>query len=180
MKTIKFPLAIAFILAFSLLPSISHAATQNDYCVQPSFVASSIPPNLLLYIDNSASMYDMQAIDNTKYCANSLTTVCTTDANCPTSGTCMRTPAQSCSTDATCSALIAGDQCNNKCNTVHYCYDDTYSNTADYEGYFSKTDATGATVYPIYSYSGGKFNETADTSVPSTGELTVRAISTWP
>jgi type IV pilus assembly protein PilY1 len=160
-------MAIAFLLCG--LPAVSQAATQNDYCVQPSFVAASIPPNLLLYIDNSASMYDLQAIDNTKYCANALTISCTTDANCPSTGTCMQTPSQSCSTDATCSNLITGDKCNNKCNTVHYCYDDTYNNTADYEGYFSKTNSSGATVYPIYSYSGGKFVETTDTSVPTTG-----------
>ncbi|CAG0953458.1 partial Type IV pilus biogenesis factor PilY1, partial [Geobacteraceae bacterium] len=39
------------------------AATMNDYCIQPPFINASIPPNLLMLIDNSASMYDLAYVD---------------------------------------------------------------------------------------------------------------------
>lgn len=51
-----------------------------------------------------------------------------------------------------------------------YCYDDTYSNsiTTHYAGYFSRTDpVTNAIVYPVYSYSGGKFVEVPATDMPA-------------
>ncbi|MBI5233748.1 MAG: hypothetical protein HY880_05280, partial [Deltaproteobacteria bacterium] len=46
-----------------LLPALLHAASMGDYCVTPPFVSSGINPNLLLIIDNSASMYDLAYVD---------------------------------------------------------------------------------------------------------------------
>jgi len=34
----------------------------------PPFLTTSVPPNLLLLIDNSASMYDLAYIDTQKHC----------------------------------------------------------------------------------------------------------------
>lgn len=41
----------------------AHAQIMNDYCITPPFVVSGVKPNLLLMIDNSASMYDLTYID---------------------------------------------------------------------------------------------------------------------
>ena len=42
----------------------TEAAEMKDYCVTPPFIVGSVPPNLLLMLDNSASMYDLSYIDN--------------------------------------------------------------------------------------------------------------------
>ncbi|MFZ2948228.1 MAG: hypothetical protein WA003_01970, partial [Desulfuromonadaceae bacterium] len=98
------------------------AALKEDYCVQPAFIATGMKPNLLLMIDNSASMYDLA------YTGTSSTA----------------------------------------------CYDDSYDNTKDYIGYFSKLDSEGNVTYPVYQYSynsatpaNSKYVEVA--SVPTTG-----------
>ncbi len=70
-------------LVLLLSPAVSHADPGADYCVTPAFVAGNIPPNLLLLIDNSASMYDLFYQDTTHtYCANSTTTACTSNTTC--------------------------------------------------------------------------------------------------
>ena len=76
----------------ALLPAPSLAAEGDagdpaTYCVTPAFIASNIPPNLLLIIDNSASMYDLFYQDSTnKYCGNSPTTACSADSTCAALG----------------------------------------------------------------------------------------------
>ena len=102
---------ILLFLAF-VVPQAVQSAEMKDYCVRPPFIEGVIPPNLLLMLDNSASMYDPAYT---------------------TSGA--------------------------------YCYDDGYDNTKDYVGYFSSIDNNGVISYPIYTFSGGKFVETA--SVPT-------------
>ena len=77
-----------------LLPASLQAASMGDYCVTPPFVSSGVNPNLLLIIDNSASMYDLAYVDK------GVTTA-------P-----VRTP--------------------------YYCYDNTYSSSNSYPGYFDK------------------------------------------
>lgn len=94
-----------------LLGSPVLAAGLNDYCITPSFLAPDMKSNLLLMIDNSASMYDLNFIDEGKknadgtfarqpyycydqtyksqFCSNARTTSCTTDANCGTGGKCI-------------------------------------------------------------------------------------------
>jgi len=52
------------LLLFLLLPSFSHAAINfpsdiNNYCIVPPFIETPVTPNLLLTIDNSASMFDL-------------------------------------------------------------------------------------------------------------------------
>ncbi|MBW1819082.1 MAG: hypothetical protein JRJ60_18235, partial [Deltaproteobacteria bacterium] len=40
----------------------------SDYVSDPPFLSSAIDPNVLLMIDNSASMYDLAYVGNQKYC----------------------------------------------------------------------------------------------------------------
>jgi type IV pilus assembly protein PilY1 len=71
-----------FVMLFSFSLQHADAATMNDYCLTPPYIGSSVEPNLLLMIDNSASMYDLAYQDTANmYCANSPTT------SCPTAGT---------------------------------------------------------------------------------------------
>lgn len=86
----------------------------EPYCVKPAFVAGNVPPNLLLMIDNSASMFDLAYVDEgKKHCSNSSTS-CTSNADCP-GGTCSVFDRQ-----------------------PFYCYDQTFSSAKDYYGYFNK------------------------------------------
>ncbi|RII27385.1 MAG: pilus assembly protein PilY [Geobacter sp.] len=94
-------LPVVVALLISLIPGLVKADPGNNYCVTPAFIAGGIPPNLLLMLDNSASMYD---------------------------------PAYT------------------KAGGVD-CYDDSYDNTKDYIGYFSKLDTEGNITYPYYQFS---------------------------
>ncbi|HEY5974987.1 MAG TPA: pilus assembly protein PilY [Geobacteraceae bacterium] len=118
-----------------VLPVSGFADPGNNYCVKPPFISAARTPNLLMIIDNSASMYDMG------YVAGSTSTP----------------PSYTCSTSGGPVTV-----------TSSYCFDNTYSDSTDYEGYFSRFDAaTNTLVYPVYQYSGGKFVEVA--SVPTSG-----------
>ena len=78
---------LAWLLAmiFSCSLQNADAAQMNDYCITPPYIGASIEPNLLLMIDNSASMYDLNYTDSThKYCANATTQSCTSDSTCIT------------------------------------------------------------------------------------------------
>jgi type IV pilus assembly protein PilY1 len=53
------------ILAFILISLPSSALSSMDnYCTKPPFISNGAQPNLLLMIDNSASMYDLAYVDN--------------------------------------------------------------------------------------------------------------------
>jgi type IV pilus assembly protein PilY1 len=209
----------------------ARAAEKEDYCVQPAFITAGVRPNLLLMIDNSASMYDLQYQDTTNlYCANKPTTACAEGSTCSGDASCLAsytssssttttakactiagdcpsstavTTAKSCAsdadcnninndcnnglgkcktvtitipacnsgyctndfitsttttytpiactTDATCSAITAGDTCNNKCTSTRQCYDNTYNTATTYSGYFD------ATATYNYSFTSGNF-----------------------
>lgn len=114
-----------------LVPAAAKADPGTNYCITPPYVSGGIKPNLLLMIDNSASMYDLG------YIAGSTSAV----------------PSFSCGT-----ATVSSS----------YCFDNTYSDSQEYEGYFSRIDpATNEVVYPVYHYSGGKFVEYA-AGIPTT------------
>ncbi|WP_054693594.1 hypothetical protein [Geotalea toluenoxydans] len=111
---------IAFFL--TLLPAFSQADPGNQYCITPPFITAGIKPNLLLMIDNSASMYDLAYQDTSnKYCANNPTTQCTADSQCASAGQafCVGSYASSggtaskaaCTTDADCQRIVPGDTC---------------------------------------------------------------------
>ncbi|QWV96046.1 pilus assembly protein PilY [Geomonas nitrogeniifigens] len=123
------------ILTAMLLPGAALAADPGDnWCITPPFITGGIKPNLLLMIDNSASMYDLGYI----------------------AGSTSAAPTYTCGTGAG-SATVSSS----------YCFDNTYDDTKDYEGYFSKLNSDGTFTYPVYQYSGGKFVE-INTGVPTT------------
>lgn len=112
-----------------LLPLTAQAATSNDYCVTPAFISASVRPNLLLMIDNSASMYDLVYQDTANtYCANATTTACTAGTTCAGAAICRASgvtttettyTAKPCTSNANCTA--GGSKCESgycsKCNT---------------------------------------------------------------
>jgi type IV pilus assembly protein PilY1 len=117
------------VLAFSLCftPSVTHAAVAEwpgtPYCVTPAFVSGNIPPNLLLMIDNSASMYDLAFVDKgKKHCSGATTKSCFLDSDCGAG-------------EGTCSVFE---------RQPAYCYDETYRSLKSdgvtpnvYAGYFN-------------------------------------------
>lgn len=140
------------LVAGSLLWSAdADAATLNDYCVIPSFIQESILPNLLLIIDNSASMYDLAYADKgRKVCSSATSKECVTTADCgATEGTCGfgRQP--------------------------YYCYDQTYTTAITYSGYFDPAER--------YSYNFGsetfvKTTDAIDSGTCAVGADTVKLI----
>lgn len=94
---------------------VSPAAVMNDYCIVPPFIQEIAKPNLLMLIDNSASMYDLAYVDKGKK-------VCSTSgADCTATGVC----------------AVAGQTCSfTGGREPYYCYDQTYSTANTYVGYF--------------------------------------------
>jgi type IV pilus assembly protein PilY1 len=101
---------LCFLLLF-VLPPAADAASMDDYCAIPPFIISGgVNPNLLLTIDNSASMYDPTYIDEgkqdasgnftrepyycydnsykNKACSTTRTTSCSVDTDCPVNERC--------------------------------------------------------------------------------------------
>jgi len=109
--TLQIVLAAFVLVVLEITPSI--AATMNDYCVVPPFIQEIAKPNLLMIIDNSASMYDL-AYDDKGYrrCSSTTSQSCSVDTDCPSGETCaqVRNPS--------------------------YCYDKTFSSSLSYVGYF--------------------------------------------
>ena len=69
MLSLKSPITIIIMACFALLLPILPAgdvesATMTDYCMTPPFIVGGVTPNLLLILDNSASMYDLSYVDN--------------------------------------------------------------------------------------------------------------------
>jgi type IV pilus assembly protein PilY1 len=137
MKLIRY-LEILTILVCLALPSVIFAAME-DYCQVPPFIGVT-KPNLLLTIDNSASMWDLQYVDlGKKVCSTTQTTVCTTDEDCP-----------------------ASESCNVVQREPTYCYDESYSSANTYLGYFN---VTGTARYYQYNFTNSHFTPT--TTFPS-------------
>lgn len=125
--------------AITLLLAVGNAqaaVTMNDYCVTPSFIQETILPNLLLIVDNSASMYDLAYSDKgRKVCSNATSTECTSDTVCG-AGTC---------------SFVTGFS-----RQPYYCYDQTYSTANSYTGYFDP-----AKRYK-YNFTDSTFEESTD------------------
>ncbi len=122
-------LPVVVALCISLFPGLAKADPGTNYCVKPAFISGNKSPNLLMIIDNSASMFDMAYMSG---------------ATSTSTGAC---------------TLPAGASC----------YDNSYDDTKDYDGYFSKINTSTIPMsisYPIYQYSGGKFVEV--TAFPAT------------
>jgi len=102
------------LLAFLLIPSILQADPGDKYCITPPFITAGLKPNLLLMIDNSASMYDLAYQDSTNYyCANSPTTACTFGTTCGGAATCRTAGTTTTTTTYASKACIADTDCPN-------------------------------------------------------------------
>ena len=67
MKTFGVPektryLLVAVVLASLALPSASQAA-MTDYCIVPPYVVQNVPPNVMIVVDTSGSMYNFAYSD---------------------------------------------------------------------------------------------------------------------
>lgn len=66
MKTlIKFWGKIILLLSLTILifSSTAYSQVMGDYCITPPFIVAGVKPNLLMLIDNSASMFDLAYLD---------------------------------------------------------------------------------------------------------------------
>jgi len=113
-KTVRIILVLVMLASLDFSPSL--AATMNDYCVVPPFIQEIAKPNLLMLIDNSASMYDL-AYDDKGYkrCSSTTTKTCSVNADCP-----------------------SGESCTQLRNPS-YCFDETFNSANPYVGYFDYT-----------------------------------------
>lgn len=147
------PPCLALALAFT--PTSAHADPGTKYCVTPAFVAGNLPPNLLLLIDNSASMYDLAYQDTAHtYCSNATTTACSADSTCEAlSATCRSSgsttsvtsySSKPCTSDANCTS--PGSKCDSgfcsKCNTNNGTGDCVSQTTTSFTPLACTTDAT--------------------------------------
>lgn len=108
--------ALALVITIVFVTSPAVAATMNDYCIVPPFIQEIAKPNLLMIIDNSASMYDLTYVDKgRKACSGDNSVYCDSDATCSGLG------------KGTCTVFI---------RNPYYCYDQTYSTANSYVGYF--------------------------------------------
>ncbi|OGW52144.1 MAG: hypothetical protein A2Y81_08525 [Nitrospirae bacterium RBG_13_43_8] len=57
-KLIFFIIAVFLFLNFLSLKSLD-AATMNDYCIVPPYVIQDVPPNVMIVLDNSGSMFNL-------------------------------------------------------------------------------------------------------------------------
>ncbi len=62
-KFSKFIKSLSALTILSVLLLSPAYAAMNDYCITPPFIVAGVNPNLLLMIDNSASMFDLTYID---------------------------------------------------------------------------------------------------------------------
>ncbi len=95
-----------------LLPAAALADPGNNYCITPPFITAGVKPNLLLMIDNSASMYDLVYQDTAhSYCGNAPTTACTAGTTCSGAATCMSSGTTSTTTTYSAKACTDNSQC---------------------------------------------------------------------
>ncbi|HAK61011.1 MAG TPA: hypothetical protein DCO77_11610, partial [Nitrospiraceae bacterium] len=132
-KSYKFILNAAWVIFFMMLPALSFGAAMSDYCIKPPLIGATINPNLLMLIDNSASMYDLTYIDEGKFtgtCSGSGAAPCSDAAPCP--------PGETCTVSKTFT------------REPYYCYDQTYQSANTYMGYFESTEKVLEVIYDVY------------------------------
>jgi type IV pilus assembly protein PilY1 len=129
--------SLVLALFFALPPLPLLADPGNQYCITPPFITAGIKPNLLLMIDNSASMFDLAYDDKgKKFCSSTTTKDCTAN------------PAICGAGDGTCTYGTAPSSTGRH---PRYCYDETYSSANVYVGYFDRLQADGTSTQ-YYSY----------------------------
>ncbi|MCG2720821.1 MAG: hypothetical protein L6290_02240 [Thermodesulfovibrionales bacterium] len=63
LKRPRFIAKIFLIAAFFFIFTVPVPAAMSDYCIIPPYVVTDLKPNVLLFMDNSASMYDLEYPD---------------------------------------------------------------------------------------------------------------------
>lgn len=125
----------------------------NDFCIVPPFIQEIAKPNLLMIIDNSASMYDLQYVDKgKKHCSVSTGTSCFLDSDCPKH--CSVTTATACTIDSNCPSgqtCVLTQTCSVFDRDPFYCFDQTYNSATTYLGYFRRLQADDVSVQ-YYNY----------------------------
>ncbi|NWF75083.1 MAG: hypothetical protein HXY53_00675 [Nitrospirae bacterium] len=119
MKTlIKFWGKIIILLSLTvfIFSSAAYSQVMEDYCITPPFIVAGVKPNLLMTIDNSASMFDLIYIDKGRY-----------TGTCSGGGVCSNTV--SCPEGEICTSITYT-------RDPSYCYDQTYNYGNYYKGYF--------------------------------------------
>ena len=119
LKRPSFIAKIFLIAAFFFVFTIPVPAAMNDYCITPPFIVGGVNPNLLLMIDNSASMFDLTYLDKGRF-----------TGTCSGSGACSNTV--SCPVGQTCNSITYTRE-------PMYCYDQTYNFNFHYTGQLSGT-----------------------------------------
>ena len=126
-------------VAVTLFPAQSQGDPGQKYCVEPPFINASIPPNVLLMIDNSGSMYDLAYVDKgQKHCSATASLSCSSDSDCKHCSVDL----SSCSADSDCPSgetCVTSETCSNFDRRPYYCYDETYRSGHTYVGYFAPT-----------------------------------------
>ena len=148
--TVRIILALVMVASLDITSSL--AATMNDYCIIPPFIQEIAKPNLLMLIDNSASMYDLAYVDRgKKHCSTSTTRSCFSNTDC---NHCSATTAQGCATTTDCptseTCVVTNETCSVFEREPFYCFDETYNSATSYVGYFNNKDANGNDVYYYY------------------------------
>ncbi len=148
MKLKRYMLGAILLLMFAVMSagSAHAAATMDSYCSIPPFVATGMTPNLLLMLDNSASMYDLSYADKGAV-----------------AGYCSITNSQQCG--GSFPACPSGESCVSTTRSSTYCYDQTYNSINSYTGYFDYKDAAGndvtKTTYYAYDFTNQYFYRVA-------------------
>ncbi len=166
MKTLKLSVKIyimmQLLLGLPLMQGTGTAAAAGlyDYCIIPPFIQEIAKPNLLMIIDNSASMYDLAYVDKgKKHCSATTTRACFLNTDC---NYCSATTARSCTANKECPAnetcVITNETCTGATlgfdRQPFYCFDQTYRSGNTYVGYFNRLQADN-TSKQYYSYNFG-------------------------
>ena len=169
--TVRIILALVMSLSLDFAPSL--AADMDDYCIVPPFIQENAKPNLLMIIDNSASMYDLAYVDRgKKHCSVSTGKSCFFDADCyycsVTTGTkCTPETVRTDCPGAT-ETCVSAETCSVFDRQPQYCYDQTYRRSDTYLGYFNKFKSDGVTKqYYRYDFSSGTSNGKFDPVNPN-------------
>ncbi len=117
LKRPRFIAKIFLIAAFIFVFTIPVPAAMNDYCITPPFIVGGVNPNLLLMIDNSASMFDLSYLDKGRF-----------TGTCSGGGVCSNTV--SCPVGQTCNSITYTRE-------PMYCYDQTYNFSFHYVGNYT-------------------------------------------
>ncbi|NWF51734.1 MAG: hypothetical protein HXY47_01455 [Nitrospirae bacterium] len=146
MKKLAFIIIATLLINFFISKDLNCAMT--DYCLVPPYVIQNVPPNVMLVVDNSGSMFAFAYYD--RRCSATTTTSCNIDSDCPSGETCQDDKICDIGDGAEYSCTCINDPC------TGFLTPGTYP-TYKYYGYFNPDY--------WYAYASNRFYQTA----PKTG-----------